>query len=115
MLYYGNDSLVWVFNEVGGDYSIKLRYKTVFNLVGINPKWWWNKLWKSIAPSNAKIIKWLYLNGKVLTWDQLVKRGKEGSRICLLCIQSDETNFHLFVCCHYTVLDWNELEKIMGQ
>ena len=62
------DSMVWLYNEEGEEYSVKLGYKKAFKWVGIKYKWWWRKLcWKTEAPTKSKLLMWLTLNGKGLT------------------------------------------------
>ena len=39
---------------------------------------------------------WQVLNARVLTWDQLQKRGKLGHEICMMCKGIEETNDNSF-------------------
>lgn len=109
------DSLIWSFDEAGGDFIAKLGYKATLNLEVDDAKWWWSKLWKTIASTKTKLLMWHALMGKVLTWIQLLKRGKHGPEICLLCRSGEETNNHLFLHCSYFVQVWVELEYLVGK
>ena len=70
------DKLVWKKNPVNGDFTAKLGYKiwAEENFQG-EIKEWWKQLWKSEGHLKAKITLWLSLNNKMLTWDNLQKRG----------------------------------------
>ena len=61
------DSMVWVYNEAGEEYSVKLGYMKAFEQGGIKYKWWWRKLWKMKAPTKSKLLMWIALNGRGLT------------------------------------------------
>ena len=41
--------------------------------------------------------------GKVLTWDQLQRRGFHGPSRCVLCERNEEDNFHLFLACPFSI------------
>jgi hypothetical protein len=92
-----------------------LGYKATLNLEVDDAKWWWSKLWKTVASTKTKLLMWHALMGKVLTWIQLLKRGKQGLEICLLCRSGEETNNHLFLHCSYFVQVWVELEYLVGK
>ena len=47
---------------------------------------WWKQVWKSEGPFKEKITLWLALNNKLLTWENIKKRGLEWSN--LVCIMS---------------------------
>ena len=50
---------------------------------------WWSKVWKREGSLKEKITLWLALNNKLLTWENLKKRGWIGPSWCAVC-QSDE-------------------------
>jgi hypothetical protein len=63
---------------VGGNYSTKLGYDALFGPRENDEVWWWKKLWKVKYPPNSILFMWLDLNNKVLTWEMLRKRNREG-------------------------------------
>ena len=69
---------------------------------------WWKQLWKSKGPLKAKITLWLTLNNKLLTWDNLQKRGWIGPNRCALCYSDEEIVSHLFNFCSYAEFVWKE-------
>nr|CAD1822879.1 unnamed protein product [Ananas comosus var. bracteatus] len=59
-------------------------------------------LWKNKLPLKVKIFGWLVLLKKVLTRDNLAKRGWSGVDTCSLCLDEAETIEHLFMNCYVT-------------
>jgi hypothetical protein len=102
--------LVWRRNVVGGNYSTKLGYDALFCPRENDEVWWWKKLWKVKCPPKSILFMWIYLNNKVLTWEMLRKRKREGPGICLLCHNSEEKTTHIFLTCTYSHQIWQELE-----
>ena len=77
-----------------------------------NRKWWWHVLWKFLAPRKNKLFMWLILKDRVLTWDQISKRGTKGPRVCCLCMmEEEETIGHLFYNCNHSKHVWKGLSK----
>lgn len=61
-----------------------------------------SKFWKIKAPMRVMVFGWLMLHNKILTVDNLVKRGWELVNRCCLCREQAETVKHLFRNCRYT-------------
>lgn len=57
------------------------------------------QIWKIKAPLKVKIFVWIVLHRKVLTVDNLRKRGWSGEESCVFCLDVSETVDHLFVEC----------------
>jgi ribonuclease HI len=55
------------------------------------------------CPLKLNIFIWLVVENKILTWENLQRRGFIGPSICILCKQSKESVFHLFVECPFRV------------
>ncbi|XP_011621706.1 uncharacterized protein LOC105420280 [Amborella trichopoda] len=56
-------------------------------------------LWKRLLPLKVQCFLWLKVQNRVLTVDNLIKRGKILPNICLLCKEDEEISDHLFL--HY--------------
>jgi hypothetical protein len=54
------------------------------------------------------------LQNRLSTTDRLRKHGWDNYGLCTLCKQTEETNTHLFVHCHYTVRIWELLKEWLG-
>lgn len=89
----GNDKLKWNLSEKG--FSVKSMYNS---LQTRRPKKVYKVVWKLKLPSKIKIFLWLVLWGRILTKDDLLKRGWSGDHHCLFCA-GDETINHLFFHC----------------
>ena len=63
---------------------------------------WWRVLWKLKCHLKTKIFCWFLLSSKALTWDVLIKKGREGPGRCYLCKMECESNFHIGVDCPFT-------------
>ncbi|XP_020112123.1 uncharacterized protein LOC109726747 [Ananas comosus] len=62
----------------------------------------YSQLWMTRIPLKVKIFVWLVLKRKVLTKNNLLKRGWNGELVCVLCSLQPETVDHLFVGCEFT-------------
>ena len=67
---------------------------------------WWKKLWKAEGPLKAKVTLWMTLNNKILTWDNLQKKGWNGPNRHALCNSNEENVSHLFNFCSYVDTMW---------
>jgi hypothetical protein len=54
------------------------------------------------------------LKGKVLTWDRMQSRNKQGTRLCYLCRRCDESNTHVFLDCSFSRKVWIEIGRHLG-
>jgi hypothetical protein len=67
---------------------------------------WRKSLWTLDFPLKLNFFTWLVAENKVLSWDNLQRRGFEGPRYCSLCKKDSETMFHLFVGCPFACAFW---------
>lgn len=73
-----------------------------------------NRIWKIKAPPRVKIFIWIMLRNKILTMDNLIKRGWQTPNRCILCKQAAESVQHLFATCPYvTRVRWHITRNIM--
>jgi hypothetical protein len=69
--------------------------------------WWWSEVWDLNAPLKMKIIFWLSLKKKILTWDNGLHRGWIGPNRCSLCCAEEEIVSHPFFMCPYAKEVWS--------
>jgi hypothetical protein len=74
-------------------------------------KFWYSEIWKWQIPLKVKLFVWLLLEQKILTWDNLLKRGFQGPSICVLCKESEESLLHLFGDCSFIKIIWQTITK----
>ena len=104
------DVLVWNQSK-SGKYSPKDGYlQLILDRNEMEYSWWWKVLWKLKCPLKSKIFCWFLFSDKALTWDVMVRKGKEGPGRCYLCKLDAESNFHLGVDCPFTKSVWLDIE-----
>jgi hypothetical protein len=77
-----------------------------------DPMQLWDKIWSSPQWPKIKKFKWLVLHNRILTWENLRKRGFIGLSRCHLCQTKEETTNHLLDECSYTTEIWDWAEGI---
>lgn len=79
------DTLVWLGADNTGVLTVKSVYEALVSLNGIPECSRWEKnLWKWPIPLKITLFFWLALHNKVLTWEQLQRRGWVGPSVCCL-------------------------------
>lgn len=56
----------------------------------------WSRLWGQKLWPKITLFLWLLLRGRILTWENLRRRGMTGPSMCVLCHKVEETSNHLF-------------------
>jgi ribonuclease HI len=104
------DTLLWAGGDASGIISVKNLYTTLLsqNFYCVDSSWFF-QIWKWTIPLKVKLFLWLAGKEKILTWDSLQRRGREGPSICLLCRQSPEDVHHLFIHCNFARKVWTFL------
>ena len=93
----------------------KMNYihkKTNYN-VHVNPAIW-NYLWNRSTLPKIEMFIWSLLHERVLTGENLEKRGFAGPFRCPLCAEASENINHLFLNCPYAISVWKEVMKCGG-
>lgn len=91
------DKFVWEPN--GGCYTVKEGYRVLQNASAVN-SWSLHKaVWKVESLPKFKLFNWTLLHGKILTAENLRKRGIQGPSICCMCREEEESCSHLFIEC----------------
>lgn len=62
-----------------------------------------HKVWKMKVPPRMKVFAWLVFYNKILTRDNLAKRGWQLASICFLCRDACENIKHMFSECTLTL------------
>ena len=68
---------------------------------------WFARLWKWKVPTKIILFAWLVWRNKILTWDNMGKRGHLGPSICIYCKADSESIQHIFFFFPYTNQIWN--------
>jgi hypothetical protein len=84
-------------------YTVKSGYKQLLEDNDIPPKSAiWREIWNPNSPPKINIFCWQLAHNKILTGDNLNKRGFSGPFRCALCNNSLENSEHLFLNCNFT-------------
>ena len=59
-------------------------------------------LWSFSIPSKIRCFICLVVENRILTWDNLLKRGWKGPGVCVLCRHGEDSVQHLFIDCIMT-------------
>jgi hypothetical protein len=112
-----DDTIIWRWSA-DGNYSsssaYKIQFATNFCKIKINP------IWKAKTEPKCRFFAWTLLHNKILTADNLQKRGWPCNHNCSLCSLSLETVTHLCKDCPFAVevwsmiLSWAELRFLFG-
>jgi exonuclease III len=102
----GPDILRWG-HSTSGTFSVKEAYYLQENLPGQGPDSIWSKVWQPFIWPKVSFFLWLTAQNRILTWDNLMKRGFTGPSRCSLCMQNEETMEHLLNTCHYSQQIWD--------
>lgn len=102
----GGDTVIWK-NTANGKFTVKSAYNTLQD----SPARRCNTttIWKLHVPPRFKIFAWLLVQNKILTTDNLRKRGYNMAGICYMCRTSDETVQHLFNECTQTEVIYSQV------
>ena len=90
-----------------GSFSVKEAYsiRILRNVVNddIWKKTWTANLWPKVA-----LFVWLVVRKRILTIDNLRKRGIQGPSQCCLCYQAEESMGHLLDNCPFDSIVWDK-------
>lgn len=97
------DRLWWNLTK-NGLFTVKSLYRALKLQQTACP---FKKFWNIKVPLKIRIFLWLFLKNKILTKDNLYKRGwRKGDKICQFCCR-EESIQHLFFDCPFAKLIWN--------
>ncbi|XP_024636247.1 uncharacterized protein [Medicago truncatula] len=105
------DKLVWT-NSASGDLSLKEAY--LFKSQHIQNIHWAKTIWSKDIPPSKSLIAWRIMHDKMPTDEKLRERGCNLPFICNLCLQQEETTFHLFFDCSFSIRLWTWLSQILN-
>jgi hypothetical protein len=82
------NELIWTRGNVLGNITTKNAYDSITSNIWNHRKNWWHySLWKWDMAPKIKHFTWLLLENKIITWENLQKRGKLGLGFFVLCKQ----------------------------
>jgi hypothetical protein len=109
-LSHSNDKILWRWSTKG-QFSVHSLY-TWLDYGGI-PNFDFKSIWSAHMPLKIKIFVWLLKQNRILTKDNLCKKGWNGDKSCVFC-QEEETVNHLFLHCQFVRCLWNWIANYNG-
>ena len=95
-------------------YSVKLLYEAL-NHTAVEPRSFLAlSIWNPLVPLKVDFFAWEASWGKVITLDQLKKRGRPLANRCYLCEEEEETLNHFLVHCLKAKMLWELILAIVG-
>jgi hypothetical protein len=85
-----------------GFLSIKEAYKITTNYHSLMKEEIWERIWKINHWPKVCTFLWLVIQNKILTWENLLKRGFTGPSRCPLCCIQEETTEHFLNQCTFS-------------
>ncbi|XP_026460037.1 uncharacterized protein LOC113360789 [Papaver somniferum] len=98
------DSRVWVGN-VHGKYTVKDGIRSDEDEG--EPNFPIDVVWSREYPYKINFFLWLLSHDRIMTADNLLRRGMNVSSLCCFCDEDDETSSHLFYECWRTRRIWD--------
>ena len=91
----------WWNLAASGAFSVKSAYKAFKNTPRVITSV--KKIWKLKVPPRMQIFGWLTYHGKILTAENLQKRGWNMPSMCVMCRAQCESIIHLFTECNFVL------------
>jgi hypothetical protein len=105
------DEIKWKWTP-NGQYTTQSAYRIQF--LGRRKKPALTPIWKAHAEPKCRIFAWILLQHKILTANNLEKRGWPNEPRCQLCSTAPETPTHLCFLCPYTKNVWMHVTTQLG-
>lgn len=105
------DEVIWPLTS-DGNFSVKSAYKELKNEPRVKVRV--HKIWKLTVPPRMKVFAWLVFYDRILTMENLTRRGWNMPSRCVLCKRASENIFHLFSECQFSLEVYQNLSNILS-
>jgi len=105
------DCLQWKHDQ-SGHLCLKEAYK--FKHHQFQELHWAKTIWSVDVPPSKSMFIWRLMHNKVPTDENLKQRGCSFPSICNLCHKQEESSFHLFFNCEYSIRIWSWLASCLN-
>jgi len=110
----GPDILRWGYTTKG-QYTIKEGYYIQSQQINQIAQPLWKNIWAQKHWPKVQYFLWLLSHRRILTWENLQKRGMIGPSYCVFCQTDNETTEHLLNNCPLVQPIWRNLELLFRQ
>ena len=106
------DTLTWAGVMKEGTLVVKHVYFNITLFHNLNHmSMGFEGFWKRNFPTKVLLFRWLVWREKILTWDNLTRRGYHSPSRCIFCREAEESINHIFFTCPWTVHLWSLFNK----
>ena len=105
------DRMVWKESK-DGIFSVKSCFNSLDHSSAV--PFPWRIIWSTFVPTKVGFFAWEASWGKVLTQDQLKRRGWNLANRCPLCCDEEETINHILIHCSKAKVLWDLLFSLFG-
>ncbi|KAJ9707156.1 hypothetical protein PVL29_002241 [Vitis rotundifolia] len=105
------DRMLWKESK-DGIFSVKSLYSSLVSRGDV--QFPYSNIWSICVPTKVSFFAWEAYWGKVLTLDQLKKRGRSLANRCFLCGMEEESIDHLLIQCSKARVLWEILFALFG-
>lgn len=105
------DQLRWG-KKTEGNFNLKEAKQVITWFNHLNPNHIWKNLGQSPHWMKIQLFIWLVHQRKILTWENLLKKGFTGPSKCYLCGLQEEIMDHLLNLCPLTSTVWHWVASI---
>lgn len=102
----GQDGTRWKWTDTG-TFTVKSAYGAIKNEPHISNNL--HRIWKTKAPPRFKVFGWIMIRNKILTIDNLQRKGMILVNRCIMCKKANETVKHLFYRCEISLQIYTEM------
>jgi len=106
-----HDQVRWGKNTKG-NFNLKEAKQVVTGFNYLNPDQVWKNIWQSPHSMKIKLFIWLIHHRKILTRENILKKGFIGPYKCYLCGSQEETLDHLLNLFSFTSTMWEWVASI---
>jgi hypothetical protein len=108
---YEQDKMCWQPSP-----SIGFQVKSFYNQISSNGagSFPWKIIWKAKVPPRVAFFSWTAASGKILTMDNLSRRGIILASWCCMCKADGESIDHLLLHCPYAKELWDMIFTLFG-
>ena len=106
------DGIQWQWADTGM-YTVKSAYQRLKDGPRIQTSI--HRIWKLLVPPRMNVFGWLLIRNKLLTVDNLKKKGFQLVNRCTLCKANQETAKHLFNYCPFSRALYEEMARTVPE
>lgn len=101
------DRIHWGYQS-SGQFNVKEATKLASDTTHQPTQKKWNKLWGMRQWPKITLFLWFLMHGRILTWENLRKRGMIGPSKCVTCSKEEEMTGHLLLECEWVSEVWHK-------